>query len=59
MGALDFSCKMAALEARACLHAGGDLLCPLSARQLPAAVLQNSSAAVWAGQTASHSPAHS
>ena len=43
-------CKMAALETRACLQAGGDgYLCPLSALQLPAEVLQDSLAPVWAG----------
>jgi transposase len=43
-------CKMAALETRACLQAGGDCyLCPLSALQLPAEVLQDYLAPVWAG----------
>jgi transposase len=46
-------CKMAALETRAGLHAGGDFyLCPLSERQLPSEVLQDYLAPVWAGDHA-------
>jgi len=41
-------CKMAALETRAFVVAGGDFyLCPLSERQLPAEVLAESLAPVW------------
>jgi transposase len=46
-------CKMAALETRACLQAGGDFyLCPLSELQLPSEVLQDYLAPVWAGAQA-------
>jgi transposase len=41
-------CKMAALETRASLQAGGDYyLCPLSERQVPPAVLAGYLAPVW------------
>ncbi|MGH9207871.1 MAG: IS1634 family transposase, partial [Acidimicrobiales bacterium] len=44
-------CKMAALETRAAIHQGGDYyLCPLPARQLPAAALDACLASVWAGE---------
>jgi len=44
-------CKMAALQTRAFLEAGGDFyLCPLSEAQLPPEVLEGYLAAVWAGQ---------
>ena len=44
-------CKMAALETRAFLHAGQDgYLCPLSALQVPAALLDAYLAPIWAGQ---------
>ena len=44
---------MAALEPRACLHAGGDsYLCPLSERQLPPTSLAAYLAPVWAGKQA-------
>src|SRR5207249_2096881 len=44
-------CKMAALETRATIHQGGDYyLCPLPARQLPAAALDACLAPVWAGE---------
>ncbi len=46
-------CKMAALETRAFLQAGGDYdLCPLSESQLPPAVLANYLAPVWTGAQA-------
>jgi transposase len=46
-------CKMAALETRACLQAGSNFyLCPWSALQLPAAVLQDYLGPVWAGEQA-------
>jgi transposase len=44
-------CQMAALETRAVIHQGGDYyLCPLPARQLPAAALDAGLAPVWAGE---------
>jgi transposase len=44
-------CKMAALETRAFIQAGGDTyLCPLSETQLPAAVLADYLAPVWTGE---------
>jgi len=44
-------CKMAALQTRAFLEAGGDFyLCPLSEAQLPPEVLEGYLACVWAGQ---------
>jgi transposase len=44
-------CKMAALETRAFIQAGGDTyLCPLSATQLPSAVLADYLAPVWTGE---------
>ena len=44
-------CKMAALETRAFLHAGQDgYLCPLSALQVPAALLDAYLAPIWAGE---------
>jgi transposase len=46
-------CKMAALETRAFTQAGGDFyLCPLSATQLPADVLERYLQPVWAEQQA-------
>ena len=43
-------CKMAALETRAVIHAGGDAyLCPLSERQVPPETLQEYLAPVWTG----------
>src|SRR5262249_44523532 len=46
-------CKMAALETRAFLHAGHDFyLCPLSALQVPADLLDTSLAPVWTGEQA-------
>jgi transposase len=44
-------CKMAALETRAFLHVGQDFyLCPLSALQVPAALLDAYLAPVWTGE---------
>ena len=44
-------CKMAALETRAFLHAGQDFyLCPLSALQVPAALLDAYLAPIWTGK---------
>ena len=44
-------CKMAALETRAFLHAGQEgYLCPLSALQVPAALLDAYLAPIWAGE---------
>jgi transposase len=44
-------CKMAALETRAFLHAGQDFyLCPLSALQVPADLLDTDLAPVWTGE---------
>jgi transposase len=44
-------CKMAALETRAFLHAGQDFyLCPLSALQAPADLLEAYLAPIWTGQ---------
>jgi transposase len=44
-------CKMGALETRAALHAGGDFyLCPLSALQVPPAVVATYLASVWTGE---------
>ena len=44
-------CKMAALETRAFLHAGQDFyLCPLSALQVPADLLEVYLAPIWTGQ---------
>src|SRR5215510_5076772 len=44
-------CKMAALETRAFLHAGQDFyLCPLSALQVPADLLDTYLAPVWTGE---------
>jgi len=44
-------CKMAALETRACLHAGQDFyLCPLSVLQVPADLLDTYLAPVWTGE---------
>jgi transposase len=44
-------CKMAALETRAFLHAGQDgYLCPLSALQVPAALLDAYLGPIWAGE---------
>ena len=44
-------CKMGALETRAFLQAGGDYyLCPLSALQVPAEVVEEYVAPVWTGQ---------
>jgi transposase len=46
-------CKMAALETRAFLHAGGDYyLCPLSESQLPPTILADYLAPVWVGEQA-------
>jgi transposase len=46
-------CKMAALETRAFLHAGHDFyLCPLSALQVPADLLDTYLAPVWTGEQA-------
>jgi transposase len=46
-------CKMAALETRAFLQAGGDAyLCPLSESQLPPAVLADYLAPVWTAEQA-------
>jgi transposase len=46
-------CKMAALDTRAHLHAGGDYyLCPLSETQLPPALLADYLTPVWAGEQA-------
>jgi transposase len=51
-GVLDVGdCTMAALETRAFLHAGQDrYLCPLSALQVPAALLDAYLAPIWAGE---------
>ena len=44
-------CKLGALETRAFLQAGGDYyLCPLSALQVPAEVVEEYVAPVWTGQ---------
>ena len=44
-------CKMAALETRAFLHAGQDFyLCPLSALQVPADLLEAYLAPIWTGE---------
>jgi transposase len=44
-------CQMAALETRAFLHAGQDVYrCPLSALQVPAALLEAYLAPIWTGQ---------
>jgi transposase len=46
-------CKMAALDTRANIHAGGDdYLCPLSESQLPPVVLAGYLAPVWTGEQA-------
>lgn len=46
-------CKMAALDTRAHIHAGGDYyLCPLSESQLPPVVLAGYLAPVWTGEQA-------